>query len=198
MAQGLTQTRGGAKPRRRSMPRISHERYSDEYIAEILGRARVIAMVGASATNNRPSYFAMKYLLGKGYHVIPVNPGLAGQQILGQPVFTGLADVPPPVDIVDIFRGSAAALEIAREAIRLKDALGIKVVWMQLGVRNDAAAAEAEAAGLQVVMNRCPKIEYGRLSGEIGWAGVSGGGISSRRPLLSGRGVQSHVIAGKR
>jgi len=198
MAQGLTQTRGGAKPRRRSMPRISHERYSDEYIAEILGRARVIAMVGASATNNRPSYFAMKYLLGKGYHVIPVNPGLAGQQILGQPVFAGLADVPPPVDIVDIFRGSAAALEIAREAIRLKDALGIKVVWMQLGVRNDAAAAEAEAAGLQVVMNRCPKIEYGRLSGEIGWAGVSGGGISSRRPLLSGRGVQSHVIAGKR
>jgi len=180
------------------MPRISHERYSDEYIAEILGRARVIAMVGASATNNRPSYFAMKYLLGKGYHVIPVNPGLAGQQILGQPVFAGLADVPPPVDIVDIFRGSAAALEIAREAIRLKDALGIKVVWMQLGVRNDAAAAEAEAAGLQVVMNRCPKIEYGRLSGEIGWAGVSGGGISSRRPLLSGRGVQSHVIAGKR
>src|SRR5215470_11174358 len=193
MAQGLTKTRGGAKLRRRSMPRISHERYADEYIAEILGRARVIAMVGASGTNNRPSYFAMKYLLGKGYRVIPVNPGLAGQ-----PVFAGLADVPPPVDIVDIFRSSAAALEIAREAIRLKDALGIKVVWMQLGVRNDAAAAEAEAAGLQVVMNRCPKIEYGRLSGEIGWAGVSGGGISSRRPLLSGRGVQSHVIAGKR
>jgi predicted CoA-binding protein len=198
MAQGLTKTRGGAKLRRRSTPRISHERYSDEYIAEILGRARVIAMVGASATNNRPSYFAMKYLLSKGYRVIPVNPGLAGQQILGQPVFAGLADVPPPVDIVDIFRSSAAALEIAREAIRLKDALGIKVVWMQLGVRNDAAAAEAEAAGLHVVMNRCPKIEYGRLSGEIGWAGVSGGGISSRRPLLSGRGVQSHVIAGKR
>ena len=198
MAQGLTQTRGGAKPRRRSMPRISHERYADEYIAEILGRARVIAMVGASGTNNRPSYFAMKYLLGKGYRVIPVNPGLAGQQILGQPVFAGLADVPPPVDIVDIFRSSQAALEIAREAIRLKDALGIKVVWMQLGVRNDAAAAEAEAAGLQVVMNRCPKIEYGRLSGEIGWAGVSGGAISSRRPLLSGHGVQSHVIAGKR
>src|SRR5215471_13435278 len=123
MAQGLTKSRGGAKLRRRSMPRISHERYTDEYIAAILGSARAIAMVGASGTNNRPSYFAMKYLLGKGYRVIPVNPGLAGQQILGQLVFARLADVPPPVDIVDIFRSSAAALEIAREAIRLKDAL---------------------------------------------------------------------------
>src|SRR5215475_14577305 len=200
MAEGLNRPRASAKPkpRRRPIERMRHERYTDEYIAQILGRARVIAMVGASGTNNRPSYFAMKYLLGKGYRVIPVNPGLAGQQILGQPVFAALADVPAPVDIVDVFRSSAAALEIAREAIRLKDALGIKVVWMQLGVRNDAAAAEAEAAGLQVVMNRCPKIEYGRLSGEIGWAGVSAGGISSKRPLLSGRGVQSHVIAGKR
>jgi predicted CoA-binding protein len=177
---------------------MKHDSYTDEYIAGILAAARAIAMIGASATSNRPSYFAMKYLLGKGYRVIPVNPGLAGQQILGQPVFAGLAEVPAPVDIVDIFRSSAAALEVTREAIRLKDKLGIKVVWMQLGVRNDEAAAEAEVAGLQVVMNRCPKIEYGRLSGEIGWAGVNAGGISSRRPLLSGRGVQSHVIAGKR
>jgi hypothetical protein len=177
---------------------MKHDSYTDDYIAGILGRARTIAMVGASATNNRPSYFAMKYLIGKGYRVIPVNPGLAGQTILGQTVFAALADVPPPVDIVDIFRSSAAALEVTREAIRLKGRLGIKVVWMQLGVRNDEAAAEAEAAGLEVVMNRCPKIEYGRLSGEIGWAGVNAGGISSKRPLLGGRGVQNHVIAGKR
>jgi uncharacterized protein len=177
---------------------VNHASYTDEYIAGILGSARTIAMVGASATTNRPSYFAMKYLLGKGYRVIPVNPGLAGQEILGQPVFASLAEVPPPVDIVDIFRSSAAALEITREAIRLKDKLGLEVIWMQLGVRNDEAAAEAEAAGLQVVMNRCPKIEYGRLSGEIGWAGVNAGAISSKRPLLSGRGVQNHVIAGKR
>jgi predicted CoA-binding protein len=177
---------------------MSHDSYSDDYIAGILGRARAIAMVGASATSNRPSYFAMKYLLGKGYRVIPVNPGLAGQTILGQPVFAALAEVPPPVDIVDIFRSSAAALEVTREAIRRKDELGIEIVWMQLGVRNDEAAAEAEAAGLQVVMNRCPKIEYGRLSGEIGWAGVNAGGISSKRPLLGSRGVQNHVIAGKR
>jgi predicted CoA-binding protein len=177
---------------------MSHDSYTDDYIAGILGRAHTIAMVGASGTNNRPSYFAMKYLLGKGYRVIPVNPGLAGQTVLGQPVFAELAGVPGPIDIVDIFRSSAAALEVTREAIGLKDALGIKVVWMQLGVRNVAAAAEAEAAGLQVVMNRCPKIEYGRLSGEIGWAGVNAGGISSKRPLLGGRGVQNHVIAGKR
>jgi uncharacterized protein len=177
---------------------MNHDSYTDEYIAGILGRARTIAMVGASATSNRPSYFAMKYLLGKGYRVIPVNPGLAGQEILGQPVFAALADVPPPVDIVDIFRSSAAALEVTRDAIRCKDELGIEIVWMQLGVRNGEAAAEAEAAGLLVVMNRCPKIEYGRLSGEIGWAGVNAGGISSKRPLLSGRGVQSHALPGKR
>ena len=176
---------------------MSHDRYSDPYIAGILGSARTIAMVGASAVTNRPSYFAMKYLLGKGYRVIPVNPTLDGKEILGQRVYASLAEVPAPVDIVDIFRNSAAALEVVREAIRLKDTLGIKVVWMQLGVRNDEAAAEAEAAGLQVVMNRCPKIEYGRLSGEIGWAGVNAGTISAKRPLLGGRGVQNHVIATK-
>ena len=177
---------------------MSHASYTDAYIAGILGDAKTIAMVGASATCNRPSYFAMKYLLGKGYRVIPVNPGLAGKEILGQRVYASLGEVPGPVDIVDIFRSSAAALEVAREAIREKDRLGIKVVWMQLGVRNEKAAAEAEAAGLKVVMNRCPKIEYGRLSGEIGWAGVNAGGISSKRPLLGPRGVQNHVIAGKR
>jgi hypothetical protein len=172
--------------------------YTDDYIADILRDAKTIAMVGASAGTNRPSYFAMKYLLGKGYSVIPVNPALAGQEIQGQRVYASLADVPGPVDIVDIFRNSAAALEVTREAIALKDKLGIKVIWMQLGVRNEAAAAAAEAAGLKVVMNRCPKIEYGRLSGEIGWAGVNVGAISSKRPLLGGRGVQSHVIGGRR
>ena len=177
---------------------MDHASYTDAYIAGILGDANTIAMVGASGTSNRPSYFAMKYLLGKGYRVIPVNPGLAGKEILGQRAYASLAEVPGPVDIVDIFRSSAAALEIAREAVRERKRLGIKVVWMQLGVRNEKAAADAEAAGLKVVMNRCPKIEYGRLSGEIGWAGVNAGGISSKRPLLGPRGVQNHVIAGKR
>jgi hypothetical protein len=177
---------------------MNHDAYSDTYIAGILSEAKTIAMVGASAASNRPSYFAMKYLLGKGYEVIPVNPTLTGQQIQGRKVYASLADLAGPVDIVDIFRNSAAALEVVRDAIRLKDALGIKTIWMQLGVRNEEAAAEAEAACLQVVMNRCPKIEYGRLSGEIGWAGVNAGMLSSRRPLLAGRGVQSHIIAGKR
>jgi predicted CoA-binding protein len=176
---------------------LDHDRYTDAYIAGILAGSRTIAMVGASAVTNRPSYFAMKYLLGKGYEVVPVNPNLAGGEIQRRRVHAALAEVPGPVDIVDIFRHSAAAAEVVREAIALKDQLGIKVIWMQLGVRNDAAAAEAEAAGLEVVMNRCAKIEYGRLSGEIGWAGINVGILSSRRPLLSGRGVQDHVIAGK-
>lgn len=177
---------------------MNHDRYSDDYIADILNSACSFAFVGASANTSRPSYFAMKYLLGKRYRIIPVNPGAAGGDILGQRVVASLAEIDEPVDVVDIFRNSEAALDITRETIALKDKLHIKVVWMQLGVRNDEAAAEAEAAGLQVVMNRCPKIEYGRLSGEIGWAGVNSGKISSLRPKLAAHGVQNHVIAGKR
>ena len=130
------------------------------------------------------------YLIAKGYTVIPVNPGLAGKDILGQRVYASLAEIPEPVDIVDVFRNSEAALEITREAIRI----GAKVVWMQLGVRNEEAATLAEAAGLRVVMNRCPKIEYGRLSGEIGWAGVNAGVLSSQRAKLGAHGVQNHVL----
>lgn len=174
---------------------MRHDTYDDVYIAGILSDVRVIAMVGASANTSRPSYFAMKYLLAKGYRVIPINPGLAGQSILDQPVAATLGDLAAPVDMVDIFRNADAALQITRDALALKDKLGIKVIWMQLGVVNEFAAAEAEAAGLRVVMNRCPKIEYGRLSGEIGWAGVSKGAISSRRPLL-GAGVQNQIIGG--
>lgn len=177
---------------------MNHDRYDDAYIAGILNDVKTIAMVGASANSIRPSYFAMKYLLGKNYSVIPVNPGLAGQEILGRKVVGALADIATPVDMVDIFRSSAAALEITGECVRLKDKLGLKVIWMQLSVRNDEAARKAEAAGLAVVMNRCPKIEYGRLSGEIGWAGVNAGLISSKRPQLGAAGVQNHVIGLKR
>jgi uncharacterized protein len=177
---------------------MNHDRYDDAYIAAILNEIKVVAMVGASANINRPSFFVMKYLLGKGFAVIPVNPGLAGQEILGQKVVASLADIGQPVDMVDVFRNTDAALGIVREAIALKDKLGLKVIWMQLSVRNDAAAAEAEAAGLKVVMNRCPKIEYGRLSGEIGWAGVNAGLISSKRPQLGAYGVQNHVIGPRR
>jgi predicted CoA-binding protein len=176
------------------MSAVNHDRYDDAYLRRILRDTKTIAMVGASANWNRPSYFAMKYLLDRGYRILPVNPAAAGQDIMGQKVYGSLDELPLKADMVDIFRNSEAAGPITDAAI----SHGAKVVWMQLGVRNDVAAAEAEAAGLQVVMNRCPKIEYGRLSGEIGWAGVNAGAITSKRPLLSGRGVQSHVIAAKR
>jgi predicted CoA-binding protein len=161
-------------------PAIDHDAYTDDYVRGILRRVRTIAMVGASPHWNRPSYFAMKYLQHKGYRVIPVNPTAAGQTILGEKVYASLRDVPEPVDMVDVFRNSEAAGPITDEAI----AIGAKVVWMQLGVRNDAAGRRAEAAGLSVVMNRCPKIEYGRLHGELSWSGINSGIISAKRPKL--------------
>jgi len=172
---------------------MNHDAYSDAYIRDILANNRTIAMVGASPNTSRPSYFAMKYLKAKGFRVIPVNPGQASKEILGEKVYASLADIEESIDIVDIFRGSAAALPIAKEAI----SIGAKVVWMQLGVRNDEAAKLAEDAGLRVVMNRCPKIEYGRLSGELNWAGVNSRMLSSKRPLLGPKGVQHRVLAGK-
>jgi predicted CoA-binding protein len=172
---------------------MNHDAYSDAYIRDILAQNRIIAMVGASANSSRPSYFAMKYLKQKGFTVIPVNPGQAGQEILGEKVYASLTDIQEKVDIVDIFRSADAALGVTREAI----AVGAKVVWMQLGVRNDEAAKLAEEAGLQVVMNRCPKIEYGRLSGELGWAGVNSRRLSSRRPILGAKGVQHRVLGSK-
>jgi predicted CoA-binding protein len=156
---------------------MSHDAYPDAYIRDILRNVRTIAMVGASSNWNRPSYFAMKYLQQKGYRVIPVNPREAGKEILGEKAYATLSDIPDKVDMVDCFRASEAIPPIADEAIKI----GAKVLWMQLGVRNDEAAAKAEKAGLKVVMNRCPKIEYGRLSGEIGWLGINTRVISSKR-----------------
>jgi predicted CoA-binding protein len=155
--------------------------YSDALIARILRSVKTIAMIGASANEMRPSYFAMKYLTDKGFKVVPVNPSVAGKEILGQKVYAKLADVPPAVDMVDIFRNSEAAGLITNEVLANKDRLGVRVLWMQLGVINEAAAKRAEAAGLTVIMNRCPKIEYGRLSGEIGWYGVNRRTIDNRK-----------------
>lgn len=155
--------------------------YTDETLRGILAGVRTIAMVGASPDWNRPSYFAMKYLQEKGYRVIPVNPRAAGKEILGEVCHASLAEVPGRFDMVDIFRASSAAGAIVDQAIALKDKKGIEVIWMQLGVRDDAAAARAEAAGLKVVMNRCPKIEYGRLHSELSWGGFNTRIISSKR-----------------
>lgn len=166
---------------------MNHDSYSDAYIGAILRETRRIAMVGASPNWNRPSYFAMKYLQAKGYRVIPVNPAAAGQRILGEQVHATLADIQGPVDMVDIFRNSQAAGPIVDEAI----ARGARIVWMQLGVRDDAAAARAEAAGLKVVMDRCPKIEFGRLTGALSWGGINSGIISSRRRRGLGKAAAS-------
>lgn len=162
------------------MTAVIHDRYEDSYLRKILRECKTIAMVGASANWNRPSYFAMKYLLDRGYRVIPVNPAAVGQEIMGQKVYAALAELPVKADMVDIFRNSEAAGPITDDAI----AHGAKVVWMQLGVRNDAAAERAEAAGLRVVMNRCPKIEHSRLAGTIEWHGIASGVISSRKRAL--------------
>lgn len=170
---------------------MNHDAYDNTYIAGILNSVKTVAMVGASANDVRPSFFVLKYLLAKGYTVFPVNPGHAGKEILGRMTYAKLADIPEPIDMVDIFRASAAVAPIVDEALAL-DPLP-KVIWMQLTVRNDEAAAKAEAAGIKVVMNRCPKIEYGRLSGEIGWNGVNSGVLSSKKPIMRS-GFQSFGI----
>jgi hypothetical protein len=162
--------------------------YSDDYIKSILRSSKVIAMVGASGNEMRPSYFAMKYLLDKGFKVIPVNPTMVGKTVLGQTAYASLQDVPAPVDVVDIFRASDTAPGIVREALAEKDRLGLKTIWMQLGVISEEAANLASEAGFNVVMDRCPKIEYGRLSGEISWLGVNRRTIDNRKPLLFSKG----------
>ncbi|MFL5237008.1 MAG: CoA-binding protein [Rhizomicrobium sp.] len=162
--------------------------YSDDLIKSVLRATKIIAMVGASGNEMRPSYFAMMYLLAKGYVIHPINPGLAGKEILGQRVYASLKKVPAPVDMIDIFRAPEAAPGIVKEALEEKDRLGIKTIWMQLGVINEEAAQMARAARLAVIMDRCPKIEYGRFSGEIGWMGVNRQVIDNRKPLLFGKG----------
>ncbi len=156
-----------------------HDSYDDTYIRAILNSTKTIAMVGASPVNVRPSYFAFKYLAERGYDMIPVNPGHVGKSLVGRPFVASLADIDRPIDMVDIFRASDKVGEVVAEALALSPLP--KVIWMQLGVRNDAAAEAAEARGVKVVMNRCPKIEYGRLSSEIAWMGVNSRTLSARR-----------------
>jgi len=159
---------------------MSHETYSDAHLRGIFKKVRTVAMVGASPSWNRPSHFVMKYLQLKGFRVVPVNPRAAGEIVLGETVHGSLDAVPEAVDMVDVFRSSSEALGITEQAI----AKGAKVVWMQIGISNDEAADKAEKAGLDVVMNRCPKIEYSRLNGELSWGGFNSGIISSKRKRI--------------
>lgn len=156
---------------------MNHDTYEDQYVREVLAATRTIAMVGASPNWNRPSYFVMKYLQLKGFRVVPVNPRAEGEVILGERTYANLGEVPDAIDMVDVFRSAKEAMEITKQAI----AKSAKSVWMQIGVRNDEAARLAEDAGLRVVMNRCPKIEYSRLHGELSWGGFNSGVISSKR-----------------
>ncbi|QPC93502.1 CoA-binding protein [Mesorhizobium sp. INR15] len=173
---------------------MNHDTYDNAYIGGILNSVKTVAMVGASANDVRPSYFVLKYLLAKGFSVFPINPGQAGKEILGRMTYASLAEVPEPIDMVDIFRAPAAVSGIVDQVLALDPSP--KVIWMQLGVRHDEAAARAEAAGIKVVMNRCPKIEYGKLSGEIGWTGVNSGVLSSKKPLMRS-GFQSFGVRQK-
>lgn len=173
---------------------MNHDDYDNAYISGILNSVKTVAIVGASANDVRPSFFVAKYLIDKGYEVYPVNPGHAGKEILGRMTYGKLADIPATIDMVDVFRPSAAVPDIMDQILAMKPLP--KAVWMQLTVRHDEAAARAEAAGIKVVMNRCPKIEYARLSGEIGWNGVNSHVISSKKPKMR-EGYQSFGIARK-
>ena len=167
---------------------MNHDNYDDDYIRGILNGVKSIAMVGASPVNVRPSYFAFKYLAQRGYDMIPVNPGQVGKALMGKPFVASLADIDRPVDMIDIFRNSSHIMPVVEEALKLPTLP--KVIWMQLGARDDAAAAKAEAAGIRVVMNRCPKIEYGRLSSEIAWMGVNSRTISAKRAPIPTQGMR--------
>jgi predicted CoA-binding protein len=167
---------------------VNHDTYDDNYIRGILSSVKSIAMVGASPVDVRPSYFAFKYLVQRGYDMIPVNPGHVGKSLLGRPFVASLSDIGRAIDMVDIFRNSSHIMPVVEEALRLPSPP--KVIWMQLGARDDAAAAKVEAAGIKVVMNRCPKIEWGRLSSEISWMGVNSRTISSKRAPIPTQGMR--------
>ena len=167
---------------------MNHDLYDDDYIRGILNNVKSIAMVGASPVDVRPSYFAFKYLVQRGYDMIPVNPGHIGKSLLGRPFVASITDIGRPVDMVEIFRSSDHIMPVVDEALKLRPLP--KVIWMQLGGRDDLAAAKAEAAGIKVVMNRCPKIEYGRLSSEISWMGVNSRTISAKRAPIPTQGMR--------
>ncbi len=175
---------------------MNHDSYEATYIRAVLEDVKSVAVVGASSNESRPSFFVTKYLIDKGYKVFPLNPGIVGLEICGRKVYGSLSEVPEPIDMVDIFRNSTAAAGLVDEALALRPLP--KVIWMQLSVRHDEAAKKAEAAGVRVVMNRCPKIEYGKLSGEWGWVGGNTGLISSKKQSLHSSGKMQSLGIVKR
>ena len=159
--------------------------YSDAHLRQILDETRTIAMVGVSAKTVRPSWFVGNYLSTRRYRIVPVNPGIAGQTLFGSEVRASLSDIPPQdgqIEMVDIFRRSDQVLPVVEEAIDALKDRGLRTIWMQIGVINEKAAELAESHGLTVVMDRCPKMEYQRLIGELSWGGINSGIISSKLP----------------
>ena len=154
--------------------------YDDLYISGILQRTKNIVMVGLSDNWNRPSYFVAKYLLDRGYKLFAINPNKAGGKILGIDVYPSFESIRDKIDMVDIFRNSEAALSITQAALKIKP----QTIWMQIGIQNNKAAEIAKINGIDVVMNRCPKIEYCRLSGELGWAGINSGLFWNNRRII--------------
>jgi uncharacterized protein len=167
---------------------MNHDSYNDDYIRGILNEVKTVAMVGASPQNVRPSYFVFKYLAQRGYDMIPINPGQVGKSLLGKPFVASLQEIDRPIDMIDIFRAADNVMPIVDIALTINPLP--KVIWLQLGVRNDEAAAKAEAAGIKVVMNRCPKIEYARLSSEIQWMGVNSRTLSAKRGPIPTQGMR--------
>ena len=157
-----------------------HNYYSDQKLRRILRDVKTFALIGASTVWRRPSYYAMTYLQHKGFKIIPINPARVGETILGEKVYGSLTDVPHQLDMVDIFRNSEAALSITKAALKIKP----QTIWMQIGVKNDKAAEIAKKHGIDVIMNRCPKIEFCRLSGELGWAGINSGLFWNNRRII--------------
>lgn len=175
------------------MSENAHDTYPDAHVQSILQSVKSIAIIGASANPVRPSYFVAKYMASKNYNLFPINPGQAGKPIAGAMTYTNLADLPGPVDMVDIFRKPDALPGIVGEIMQMPELP--KVVWLQLGIRDDAIASALEMAGIAVIQNRCPKIEYARLCGEIGWVGFNRGTISSKKPKLT-KGYQHFGLRG--
>ncbi|MEL6277504.1 MAG: CoA-binding protein [Pseudomonadota bacterium] len=157
--------------------------YSDAYLKRILTETKTIAAVGVSRNEIRPSHYVARYLKTKGFTVLPVNPTQAGETVFGETILSEMSEIPAdrdPIDMVDVFRNSEAAGQVVDDALEALLERGLRTIWMQIGVINHEAAARAEAKGVQVVMNRCPKIEYQRLFGELRIGGFNTGQISSR------------------
>lgn len=173
---------------------VEHDYYSDAHMRGVLTSVKSIAIIGASANEVRPSFFVAKYLASKRYQIFPINPGRAGSTIAGAMAYASLTELPAPVDMVDIFRRADAVPAIAEEILAME--VLPKVVWMQLAIRDDASAEKLEKAGITVIQDRCPKIEYARLCGEIGWMGFNRRTISSKKPKLA-QGFQ-HFNLGKK